>query len=139
MNHIGGAVAFVAGYSPTSSGFQNACGALRSKGLVVYKGKQIVLTDAGRSIVELPTGISSNEDLHAKILEKLAGPERKILEALIAHYHVGASEKSYIAEFAGYSPTSSGFQNACGKLRTLGLVEYPERGLIIASSILFPL
>lgn len=145
MNSIGvsepekPAVAFVAGYSPTSSGFQNACGSLRSKGMVEYVQKRLVLTGTGRSIAEVPTGIASNEDLHRKILDKLPGPETKILTVLLTLGKGNQFTKEMTADEAGYSVTSSGFQNACGRLRSLGLVEYPDRGLLKASDILFPL
>lgn len=50
------AVAFLAGYSNTrSTGFTNPCGALRTKGLVIYpNGDTIALTDDGRAAAEYP-------------------------------------------------------------------------------------
>lgn len=146
MNSIGvpepekPAVAFVAGYSPSSSGFQNACGALRSKGLVIYPGGKIALTDAGRSIAEIPAGPLSNEELQRKILDKLPGPERAILTKLVElHPQCEYISKDELAQMIEKSPSSSGYQNACGRLRSLGLVEYPASGQIRAAGILFPL
>lgn len=144
MNSIGveipekPAVAFVAGYSPSSSGFQNACGALRRKGLVNYASGGVVLTDLGKQQAEIPHSPISNEELQRKILEKLPGPERRTLKALI-DVHPEEIFKGILAERAGYSGTSSGFQNACGRLRTLGMVEYTRNGMVKAASILFPL
>lgn len=145
MNSIGvadpvkPAVAFVAGYSPNTSGFQNACGALRSKGLVDYPGpSKISLTEAGRGLAQVPDASLSNEDLHRKILDNLSGPEREILAALIGMRNSSVT-KNDLAAALNRSAGASGFQNACGRLRTLGLVEYPGPGLIKASDILFPL
>ena len=36
------------------------------------------------------------------------------------------------------SPTSSGFSNNLGRLRSLGLVDYPESGTVAATPLLFP-
>ncbi len=33
-----------------------------------------------------------------------------------------------LADVTGYSPTSDGFANLLGKLRTLKLVDYPSKG-----------
>lgn len=145
MNSIGvatpdkGAVAFVAGYSPSSSGFQNACGALRSKGLVSYPaGGAIELTADGQHEAEFPDRTLSNEELQQKILNKLPGPERQILSALIELYPVEI-HKEQLAQKIEKSWMSSGFQNACGRLRSLGLVRYPGPNMIAAEKILFPL
>lgn len=132
------AVAFVAGYSPNTSGFQNACGALRSKGLVEYPGGNIVLTELGRTVAQKPDTSISNEELHRKILDKLDGPERAILAALIGMRDTTITRED-LAKALDKSAQASGFQNACGKLRTMGLVEYPGPGQIRAAAILFPL
>ena len=46
--------------------------------------------------------------------------------------------KDELAEQTGYVPRSGGFNNPCGRLRTLGLVEYPQPGKVVAQDILFP-
>lgn len=148
MNAIGvsepekAAVAFVSGRSPSSSGFQNACGALRRKQMVVYvdPGK-IMLTGKGSALAQQPDRILSNEQLQERILAKLPGTERRILSELITLRLNGnvSVTKEYLAGCVEKSAISSGFQNSCGKLRTLGLVEYPTPGHIKAADILFPL
>jgi hypothetical protein len=45
--------------------------------------------------------------------------------------------KNELAERSGYAPGSGGFNNPCGRLRTLGLVEYPSPGKVKAKSLLF--
>lgn len=130
------AVAFVAGYSPVSSGYQNSCGKLRSMGFVIYPEGAIAFTEKGRAYAKAPEGYVSNEDLHEKILEKLPTTERAILKALIeirAPIH-----KEELATRLERSWTASGFQNACGRLRSLGLVKYPGPNMIEVEEILFP-
>lgn len=145
MNSIGvdppekSAVAFVAGYSPSASGYQNACGALRTKGLATYPASgTIELTDAGRAAAEVPEGIRSNAELQEKILAKLSGQEHSILKALIEIYPQEI-HKEQLAIKIDKSWMASGFQNACGRLRSLGLVRYPGPNMIEAEKILFPL
>jgi hypothetical protein len=38
----------------------------------------------------------------------------------------------------GNSATSSGFANNLGALRSLGLIDYPQRGQVMATDLLFP-
>lgn len=39
---------------------------------------------------------------------------------------------------ADQSPTSSGYTNNLGGLRTLGLIDYPSGGMVAATERLFP-
>jgi hypothetical protein len=45
--------------------------------------------------------------------------------------------KDELAERSGYVAGSGGFNNPCGRLRTLGLAEYPAPGRVKAKSLLF--
>lgn len=131
------AVAFMAGYSVGSGGYNNACGALRSKGLVIYpNGGEIALTDEGRRLAIPPNIPLTQEELHRHVLNILPSAERKILQVLLSKYpeQVDSSE---LAIEAGYQPSSGGFNNAKGRLRTLALVEYPQAGKVKARPLLF--
>ncbi len=44
---------------------------------------------------------------------------------------------SYCAHAAGYTPGAGSFNNACGRLRSLGLVDYREPGCVKAEPVLF--
>ena len=57
-------------------------------------------------------------------------PQMKILESLVAFEPLGVKSlpKSTLAVFAGASPTSSGFSNNLSRLRSLGLIDYPQGG-----------
>lgn len=71
--------------------------------------------------------------------EGLAGPEQRILDALAWLESVGVAEgeQAAVAFLAGYTVGGGAFNNPRGRLRSLGLVTYPERGLIRASAALF--
>jgi hypothetical protein len=95
------------------------------------------LTDSGKAAAEYPNIEPTNEALHQAILTKLPGPEGKILTVLLKH-HPKAVDSAKLAELSGYTPGSGGFNNPRGRLKTLGLVEYPQPGFVVAKSLLFP-
>ena len=67
----------------------------------------------------------------------LSGPSERILRPLIeAHPRPVPREK--LAELAGYGNlTSKGFANAMGRLRSLGFIDYPSSGSVVARDVLF--
>lgn len=131
-------VAVFADQSPTSSGFGNNLGRLRSLGLLHYpQGGRVALTPAGRSAAQNGGALTSNADLHRAWFSKLAAPKVRILEQLIRIYPESIS-KTALAELAGQSPTSSGYGNNLGNLRSLGLIHYPQGGVVAATELLFP-
>lgn len=130
------AVAFIAGYSPSSSGYTNLMGALRSAGLVSYPGPGLVsLTPAGEAKANRPD-FADHGELREKVMQKLMPSERKILQPLLDVYPAEMSSEE-LAEKSGYSATSSGFTNLRGKLRSIGLLDYPRAGQVKAADILF--
>jgi len=129
------AVAFMAGYTVNGS-FHNARAKLKNAGLAVYlDGSRMGITDPGIELANPPTIGSSNEDLHAAVLGRLGGPERKVLTPLLAAYPNGVGTAD-LAEKAGYTENGS-FFNARGKLKTLGLIRY-DGGSSYANDLLFP-
>lgn len=132
------AVAFLAGYTFGAGGFNNPKGRLNQSGLVSYiPGGRIRLTDQGRALANAPSAPASTEELHARVLAKLPGPEQRILRPLLDAYP-REIQKTDLAHAAGYTPGSGGFNNPCGRLRTLGLIDYPSPGHCVAKSLLFP-
>lgn len=130
-------VGFIAGYSPNSGNFNNLLGQLRTASIVDYpKVGTVELTDAGRALAQAPEETPTTSALHAKVLEKLPGPQRRVLEALLARYPHDAS-KQEIADEVGYSANSGNFNNILGKMRTLGIIEYPAPGYVRAEDVLF--
>lgn len=130
------AVAFLAGYTIGGGAYNNPRGALRTAGLIDYRGDRLVLTDAGRAAANVPDGILSNEELHQRILERLPGPEQRILRVLLQCWPRDLCNED-LARAAGYEPGGGAYNNPRGRLRSLGLIEY-QQGMVRARDILFP-
>lgn len=115
-------VATLAGYSAGGGGFRNACGALRTAGLL-EPGQPLRATQAGveaaGDVEPLPTG----QALLAYWCghSALGKAEREILTALV-HALPSGLTKEEVAAQAGYEPGGGGFRNALGRLRTLDLI-----------------
>lgn len=130
------AVAFIAGYTVGGDAFNNPRRALRSKGLIEYRGDCLALTEAGREKAEAPTTPLSTGEMHQRVLGILPTPEQKLLRPLL-EAHPDALGYQRLAELAGYAEGGGDFNNPRGRLRTLELVTYPEKGTVKASDWLF--
>lgn len=131
-------VAFIAGYSHTSSGYTNPRGALKSSGLIGYpEPGRCSLTPLGEEKAEAPDAAPSGDELRRRVLGKLPGPQQRILSVLI-EAHPDALTNQDCAARAGYSHTSSGYTNPRGNLKTLSLAGYPAPGEVRAADWLFP-
>lgn len=131
-------VAALVGYHPNAKSYQNAIGALRTGGHVEYPaGGRIALTDDGRAIANDNLSVSSRAELHGVWYNKLGNVARKILKPLIDAYPDPLSTAD-VAAAAGYHPNAKSFQNMKGRLRSLGLIDYPGSGRIVATPVLFP-
>lgn len=132
------AVAFLAGYRPGGGAFNNTRGTLRGKELVDYPTPgAIALTEQGRAAAPRPPAHGSAEQLRATVLDRLDGPERRVLEPLIAAYPEPLAVAALAAR-SGYEVGGGSFNNTRGRLRTLGLVDYPRPGQVRAADLLFP-
>jgi hypothetical protein len=131
-------VAFIAGYSPGSGGFNNLKGGLRSAGLIDYPAPgSVTLTETGTVKAEVPNVALTREAFHEAVRAKLSGPQWRVLEpALAAYPHSITSDD--VAQAAGYSAGSGGYNNLRGSLRTLTLIDYPSPGQVRAADWLFP-
>ena len=68
----------------------------------------------------------------------MLGANGRIVRELVNFYPKSLPREN-LAERAGYTNTASkGFANAIGRLRSLGFIEYPERGTIRAAKVLLP-
>lgn len=129
--------AFLANASPRSSGYENNVSRLRTLGLLDYpSGGEVQLTDAGRRVAARPQVPGSSEELHEMIYRKLPRPQGVLLRVLIEHYPKSLS-RADLAEAAGVSAASSGYENNVSALSGIGLVEYPDRGHVRAKGLLF--
>lgn len=131
------AVAFLANYKYGTGGFNNPKGRLNQRGLIQYlTGDRMQLTDAGREYAQFPDAVLTTDELHRMVLNKLPNPEQRILQPLLAVWPEGLSVEDAARE-ANYEPGTGGFNNPRGRLRTLGLIEYPTPGQLRARDILF--
>lgn len=125
-------VGVVAGYSPTSGGFANLLGKLRTADVIDYPvAGAVSLTDHGRSIAPEPDSGSVQE----RALAILSGPQRKVLSVLLDRANEVSRDE--LGELTDYSSTSGGFANLLGSLRSLGLIDYPSKGMVRAEDWLF--
>lgn len=131
-------LAAMAGVSSKSSGFANNLGAMRSAGLIDYPaGGCVALTDTGRAIANAPERAPTLQDLHEGWLAMVTRPQAELLRVLISSYPVELP-KLALAARAGVSASSSGFANNLGALRSLGAIDYPQAGHVVATALLFP-
>lgn len=131
-------LAFVAGYSASSSTWSNLKGALRTAGLIDYPTPgRIALSETGRPLASMPSVEVSQEAFHQQVRAKLTGPQVRLLNPLLESYPVPMASND-LAEVSGYSVTSSTFSNLRGSLRSLGFIDYPTAGMVIAAGWLFP-
>jgi len=88
-NHSGtrNQISVMSGYSIKSSGFTNPLGHLRKLGLITYGPNTLTATDSGIAVLgdytPLPT---DSETICNYWLNKVSGPERRILEQIIKAY-----------------------------------------------------
>jgi hypothetical protein len=130
-------LALITGVSPTSGGYFNNLGALRSAGLIEYpNGGTVALTTEGQALASAAGVPSTTAELHEAIRAKLPTAKWKILEALINVYPKSVT-KDFLAGLIDVSPTSGGYFNNLGSLRSLVLIEYPRPSEVAALPVLF--
>lgn len=131
-------VAVAVDYAATTKAFVNALGALRSAGLVDYPaGGLVELTAEGRARATATAAIGSLADLHAAWYRKLGRARTAILRVLVEQYP-DAIYRDDLARTVGYASTTKAFVNGLGAMRSLGLIDYPQPGLVKAAALLFP-
>lgn len=130
------AVAFLAGYTYGGGAFNNPRGRLNVRGLVEYRGDRIRLTEAGRGLANTEERALDIDELHRRVLNRLPGPEQRVLKPLLMAYPEPLSNED-LARASGYTPNAGAFNNPRGRLRSLGLIEYPRPGAVVARPLLF--
>lgn len=130
-------IAVVAGYSAEGAAFRNPLSALRAGALVDYpQDGRVSLTDSGRSHASAPAETPTTAALHQKIMAILDGPRRRVLQPLLDAFPDQMSRDD-LAAAAQYEPAGAAFRNPLSALRSLGLVDYPSSGQVVALPILF--
>jgi hypothetical protein len=120
-------LAILTGYSIKSSGFDNSLSTLRTRNLIEGPRSALSITLGGRQVAGKVETLPKGKALLEYWCAKLHKCERTLLMVI---YDAGkmpgggcAVGKEYIAEHSGYSQTSSGFDNALSRLRTLELID----------------
>lgn len=122
--------------APTSGGFRNYLGSLRTAGLIEYpQPGMVALTDAGRSAAQPGETPTTSAEMLERAKRVLGGTEARMLDTL--HHEKAAMDKEFLANQTGLEPTSGGFRNYLGRMRTLGFVEYPQPGQVKAADWLY--
>lgn len=130
-------VAWFAGVSPKSSGYQNDLSAMRTRGLIDYPGSGLLaLADEGKALANWPATPPTKDDLLEAIKARLEPRFCRMLDALWSG-KVAVTREAFAGRL-GLSPNSSGFQNDLSKLRTLGLIDYPQQGMVGLGRVLAP-
>lgn len=134
---------FIAGYrvgKRVGGTFGNILGELRSVGLLDYPTAGAVqLTDAGHAVAAVPDIERTTRGLQDAVYARLDGPERRVLEVLVDVYPDTITKQS-AGELAGYTVgdrVGGTFGNILGRLRSLGLIDYPAPGMVGALPVLF--
>lgn len=131
----------MAGYTNVrSGGFSEPLGRLVAGGYAASPttGK-VAITDVGRDSVGPVAPPQSSDEMQARVMDKLTGPERKLLDVLIDVYPLQMT-KDQLAAACDPPYTnirSGGFSEPLGRLVTLRLVHNPARGVVSASPALF--
>lgn len=111
-------VAFMIGYSPTSSSFHNALSKLRTSNLIKGSKNDLQMDQDNPAI-------AIDGDFNPKNAEKLLGKcEKEIFDILVANPDAEFTKEEIASHtVSNYSSTSSSFHNALSKLSSLGLME----------------
>jgi hypothetical protein len=129
-------LAAMAGMRPTSGAYAQHLADLAKAGYLEYpEPGWVVATPTGRSAAEPPSdGGLAVEEAWLRIL---SAPQQRILRALLLH-HPAAMDKSVLAEAVDARPTSGAYAQHLADLKSLGAIEYPERGRVSLTKYVMP-
>lgn len=131
-------VAVFSNAAPSSGAFNNNLGRLRTQGLLDYPTQgHVALTSAGRAVAAPPAIATTRAALHDAWYGKLPPRQRALLRLTIAAYPHALSRDELAAQ-SGASAGSGAYNNNLGALRSLGVIDYPRPGHVVATPLLFP-
>lgn len=130
-------IAWVAGYKATSGTIGQVLSELNAMEFVTYPAPGCVaLTPSGEKLAAAPDRPLKTADLQEMIKAKLSSMPRRLLEVVL-DAHPEPIERDELAVRAGYQPTSGTIGEGCSVLKNAGLIEYPGKGMVQASDVLF--
>lgn len=118
-------IAAVAGYSPSSGGFNNLIGGLHRAGhlAIPAPGRASLASGAGDRLMNMA-------EARDAMLSVLSTPQRRLVAAMDGTDSVSRDDLGARTE---YSPSSGGFNNLIGSLCTLGIMTKPAPGHVALS------
>jgi hypothetical protein len=130
-------LAFLSEQSPSSGSYANHLGALRSANLIDYPAHgRVALTDTGRAIAVVENVPTTSAELHAIVQRRLPPVRWKIMASLLDAFPSDV-DRAELAKRSDQSPSSGAYANHLGALRSLGLLDYPNKGRVIVTPALF--
>lgn len=130
-------LAFLAGVSPLSSGFEKNVSTLSSRGLIRYPGKgEVALTEEGRAVAPPSEVPVTTEEMLARIKQLISGPQAELFQILHDKHPYDLSREE-LAQLARVSEKSSGFEKNVSTLSSRELVTYPAPGRVRAADWVF--
>lgn len=131
-------VAAHARMSPQGGHTTNTISALRTAGLLDYPANGLLaLTEAGRAAATYPAAPPTLADLHASWLSIVSGLQQRILQAVIDAHPDGLTREE-LADRVSAVAGGGHFTNTISALRTLGALDYPRKGWVVATEAVFP-
>jgi len=113
-------VALLSEYSASSGGFNNSLGKLRSAGYIT-RGQPIQITTEGAAALGEWDPLPEGRELVERWIKRSGRCEATIISKLLEVYPNGMNPDE-LGEATGYAPTSGGFNNSLGRLRTLEVI-----------------
>lgn len=130
-------VALLANSKPTGGYYNNQVSQLRTSGLIEYpRDGMLRLTEAGTGVAVLENIPANSDELQAQVYSMVSGLQRRILEVLVAAYPEPRSREE-VAAAAGADAGGGYFNNQVSALKTFGVIDYPQKGFLAASRVLF--
>jgi hypothetical protein len=130
-------VALLARAKPTGGYYNNQVSQLRTQGLLDYPREgTLALTDVGRPFAVLEHVPQTSHELQQQVFGMVSGLQRRILEHLVRAYPASIDRED-LAAAVGADAGGGYFNNQVSALRTLGVLDYPAKGQVVASSVLF--
>ncbi len=128
-------ICFVAGLK-NNGHFRNNVSKLKTSGLIVYPAEGCCqLTHEGVAAAEGPDAVPTNDELQSLVRAQLSEYQAKLFDILIDHYPREVL-RSNLAFEAGVEQNGH-FRNNVSKLKTAEIIEYPLKGVVKASELLF--
>lgn len=126
-----------ASISANSSTLSVTLSKARKSGWIRDDGQQRFLTDDGYAALGLFDPLPEGADLLRHWLNELGDSAQSRVLRIVADAYPNPLDDPAIIEKSGISPTSSTLSVAKSRLRSLELIQYPSRGLTLASEELF--